>query len=196
MAKHTLSVLVENKFGVLAHVAGLFSARGWNIQSLSVGETDDPSLSRMVIVVDGDERTLEAIKKQLNKLINVIKVMDLTHTHFVDRELILIKVAPLTPQARDEVVQIASATQAQVIHADSRILALELVGAQEKIDALVELLRPFNVKEIVRTGRVAMQLDGEGIHGKKESSHEALKPQKRFKSGEGKAITDVDRFDA
>jgi len=153
--KHTISVLVENKAGVLSHVAGLFSSRGFNIDSLAVGETQDPTMSRMTLVVDADERILEQIMKQLNKLIDVVKVQDLTGEDFIDRELVLIKV-DAKPQNRSEIMQVANTFRARVIDANPKSMAIEVTGDKGKIDAILELLREFGVREVVRTGRIAM----------------------------------------
>jgi acetolactate synthase-1/3 small subunit len=155
--RHIISVLVENKFGVLAHVSGLFSARGFNITSLAVGETEDPSASRMTIVVEGDDRTLEQIKKQLNKLIDVIKVSDLTSTDFVDRELVMIKVK-VGAKTRQDVIKIVENMSAAIANVGSDMLTVEAVGDQNRIKTLLELLRPFGIKEMVRTGRIAIAL--------------------------------------
>ena len=153
--KHTISVLVENKAGVLSHVAGLFSSRGFNIDSLAVGETYDPTVSRMTIVVDADERILEQIMKQLHKLIDVIKVQDLTGEDFIDRELVLVKV-DARPQNRSEIMQVANTFRARVIDVNPKSLTIEVTGDKGKVSAMVELLREFGIKEIVRTGRIAM----------------------------------------
>ncbi len=167
--KHTISVLVENKFGVLARIAGLFSARGFNISSLAVGETEDPSVSRMTIGVEGDDKTLEQIKKQLNKLIDVIKVVDFKEGSFLDRELILIKVA-VTPKNRIEVLEAIESFGAHIENAGARSISIEATGDQARIRALLELLRPFGIVEVVRTGRIAMGIDDKGlkIEGKPE----------------------------
>lgn len=157
--KHTISALVENHSGVLSRVSGLFSARGFNIDSLTVGETEDPSVSRMTIVVDGDERTLEQVKKQLNKLIDVITVLDLTKTRFIDRELALIKVATSSPKDRTEIIEIAETMKAGVVDLGAHMITVEATGETQKIDKLIESLRQFGIKEIVRTGKIAMSLD-------------------------------------
>lgn len=156
--RHVIGVLVENKFGVLAHVSGLFSARGFNITSLTVGETEDPTISRMTIVVEGDDRTLEQIKKQLNKLIDVIKIFDLTNKDFVDRELVLIKVKANTKN-RQEVIKAIESVGGTVSNIGSDSLTVEAVGDQNKIGTLLELLRPFGIKEMVRTGRIAIAVE-------------------------------------
>lgn len=160
MGKFTLSALVENKFGVLARVAGLFSARGFNIDSLSVSSTEDPTTSRMTIVVDADERTLEQIKKQLNKLIDVIKVIDLTKKHYIDRELILINVA-MTKENKQKIIQAVGSVGAEILDVGSETITIEETGDTAKTNALVELLRPFGIKEVVKTGRIAIQTEGE-----------------------------------
>lgn len=154
--KHTIAVLVENHPGVLARISGLFSARGFNIDSLAVGETEDPTVSRMTIIVEGDERTLEQVKKQLNKVIDVITVQDLTQKKFLDRELILIKVAFATPKERSEIIEVAETMQANIADLGTHTLTIEAVGESPKIANLVELLRPFGIKEMVRTGKIAM----------------------------------------
>ena len=159
MSKFVISVLVENKFGVLARIAGLFSARGFNIDSLAVGETEDPDISRMTIVVEADEKILEQVKKQLNKLINVIRVQDLTGGKYVDRELILIKVKAENTKVREKIVQVADSTGAEVIDVGKKFLTVEESGDEHKIKALIELLRPYGILEITRTGKIALQSD-------------------------------------
>jgi acetolactate synthase-1/3 small subunit len=153
--KHTIAVLVENRFGVLSRVAGLFSARGYNIESLSVGETLDPSVSRMTLVVRGDEFVIEQVMKQLHKLIDVIKVTDLTDESHVERELVLIRVNA-EPQHRAEILRTGDIFRARVVDVTPQSFVLEATGDEEKIDALVELLRPMGIQEIVRTGKVAI----------------------------------------
>ena len=153
--KHTISILVENKFGVLSRVAGLFSARGYNIESLSVGETLDPSVSRMTIVVTGDEFVIEQVMKQLHKLIDVIKVNDLTDDSHVERELVLIRVNA-EPQHRAEVMRTADIFRARVIDVTPVSFVLEATGDEGKLEALIELLRPIGIQEVVRTGKIAI----------------------------------------
>ena len=153
--KHIISVLVENKFGVLARVANLFSARGFNIDSLAVGETEDAAVSRMTIVVSGDDRILEQVAKQLHKLVDVIKVQDLTKDDFLDRELILIKVAA-SGDKRSEVMQVVDIFRANIVDVNTRSVVVEMTGDRNKIQALINLLAPFGIKEITRTGRIAM----------------------------------------
>jgi len=153
--KHTISVLVENRFGVLSRVAGLFSARGYNIESLSVGETLDAAVSRMTLVVTGDEFVIEQVMKQLHKLIDVIKVSDLTDDSHVERELVLIRVNA-EPQHRAEILRTVDIFRAKVVDVTPISFILEATGDAGKIDALIELLRPMGIQEIVRTGKVAI----------------------------------------
>lgn len=153
--KHILSVLVENKPGVLARVSGLFSRRGFNIESLAVGPTEDPNISRMTIVIDADDLKLEQITKQLHKLVNVLKISDLDPKDSVERELVLIKVnAP--PDKRAEVVETANIFRANIIDVSKTTLTIEITGTATKIQALEDLLRPYGIKELVRTGKIAL----------------------------------------
>lgn len=153
--KHTISLLVENEFAVLSRVVGLFSGRGFNIESLSVAETMDPSVSRMTIVTRGDDAIIEQINKQLNRLINVLKVIDLTDKDFVERELALIKVNA-DAKNRAEVLRVADIFRGQVVDVGPKHYTIEITGAEEKIHAALELLRPLGVKEVVRTGKAAI----------------------------------------
>ena len=174
--KHTISVLVENHFGVLAHVAGLFSARGFNIDSLAVGETEDASVSRMTIVAHGDDRVIEQIIKQLNKLIDVIKVQDLTSEDMIARELVLVKVST-TASTRSEILQIVNTFRAKVVDVSPHSLTVEVTGGEEKVDAMLELLRPFGVKEVVRTGTIAVARKSE-LNMRKEKAETPAKAEK------------------
>ena len=153
--KHTISVLVENKYGVLARVASLFSAKGYNIESLSVGETTDPDVSRMTIVVPGDEAILEQIVKQLRRLIDVIKVSDLTQKNFVDREMVLIKVKA-DPAMRSEILNVVDIFRGKIVDVSPRNYTIEITGDRGKIDAIITMLTPFGIRDIARTGKVAM----------------------------------------
>jgi acetolactate synthase-1/3 small subunit len=153
--QHTITALVENTPGVLARVSGLFSRRGYNIESLAVSITEDPSVSRMTIVVGGDERTLEQIEKQLNKLVEVIKVYDYAGTPSVERELALFKVNAGADK-RAEIMQISDIFRAKIIDVSDRTLTIELTGEVEKVDAFQSLLAPYGIKELVRTGRIAV----------------------------------------
>ena len=159
MKKHTISALVENHFGVLASVAGLFSSRGFNIKSLSVGETEDPSISRMTIVAKGDDRILEQVMKQLNRLVDVIKVIDLTVQDYVDRELLLIKVST-SKAARSEIMEIVHVFRSRIVDISPSTMTVEATGTEAKINAIIGMLRPFGIKEIARTGKVALLREG------------------------------------
>ena len=154
--RHIISVLVENHFGVLARISSLIAGRGFNIDSLAVGETEDPTVSRMTIVTHGDERIIEQITKQLNRLIDVIKVSDVTDAAHVERELILVKVATPSAQARSEVVQIVDVFRAKVVDISGSSVTVEATGTQDKVDAFIEMMEPFGIKEMARTGAVAM----------------------------------------
>ena len=180
--KHTISVLVENHFGVLAHVAGLFSARGFNIDSLAVGETDDPTVSRMTIMAHGDDRVIEQIIKQLNKLVDVIKVQDLSGEEVISRELVLIKVHA-TAASRSDILQIVNTFRAKVVDVSPRALTVEVTGSEEKIDAMLELLRPFGIKEVVRTGTIALARKSE-LNLKKEKGESSEKTETAAKESE------------
>ena len=153
--KHTIAVLVENKFGVLSRVAGLFSARGYNIESLSVGETLDASTSRMTLVVRGDAFVIEQVMKQLHKLIDVIKVTNLSEEDHVEREMLLIRVNA-EPSARAEILRIVDIFRAKIVDVTPTTYTIEITGEESKLDAFVDLLRPFGIQELVRTGKVAI----------------------------------------
>ena len=154
--KHIISVLVRDSPGVLAKIAGLFSRRGFNIESLAVGHTEVEGISRMTIVVTGDDYMLEQIKKQLNKLIDVIKVVDLDPMNAVGRDLALIKVKVESPQKRSEVIQMVDVFRAKILDITEGSLIIETTGRQDKVDAFIKLLEPFGIKEVVRTGKVAL----------------------------------------
>jgi len=153
--RRTIAALVENKPGVLARVAGLFRRRGFNIESLAVGVTERNDISRMTIVVSGDDKTLEQVTKQLNKLIDVIKVSDLSENS-VERELALIKVTA-TPQTRGEIIEIANIFRGRIVDVARDSLIIEITGDEEKINAFIDLMRQFGIKEVSRTGKIAMQ---------------------------------------
>ncbi len=153
--KHIISALVENHFGVLVRVAGLFSARGFNIDSLAVGETHDPTVSRMTIVVQGDDRIIEQIMKQLDKLIDVVKVQDISSEEIIERELVLVKVTA-TAATRAEIMQIVNTFRGKVVDVSPSSLTVEVTGNESKVDAMLELLRPFGIKEVARTGTIAL----------------------------------------
>jgi len=153
--KHTLSILVENKPGVLSRVAGLFSGRGFNIESLSVAETIDPNVSRMTIVTRGNDEILEQITKQLNKLINVIKVIDFVNGDFVNRETALVKVR-VNDMTRSEVLSIVDIFRGKVVDVAPASYVIEITGDEDKINALINLCKPLGILEVARTGKVAM----------------------------------------
>ncbi|MDD2334964.1 MAG: acetolactate synthase small subunit [Geobacteraceae bacterium] len=162
--RHTITVLVENEFGVLSRVAGLFSGRGFNIDSLSVAPTNEESISRMTIVTRGDAQILEQITKQLNKLIDVIKVFDFTDASIIEREIALVKVTAEDAD-RAEVLRIVDIFRANVIDVTPKTYTIEVTGAPSKIDAVLELLRPLGLKELVRTGPVAIVRGAKGWKG-------------------------------
>jgi len=153
--KHTIAVIVENKSGVLTRIAGLFSRRYFNIDSLSVGATDNPDYSRMTITVQGDRDVLEQVIKQLSKLINVIRISELDPGESIERELAIIKVSA-DKESRSEIMQIVNIFRAKIIDVSHRSMIIEATGDEDKIDAIVQLLRQFGIKEMARTGKVSM----------------------------------------
>jgi len=153
--RHTISVLVENEFGVLARVAGLFSGRGFNIESLCVAETLDSAVSAMTIVTRGSEAILEQILKQLNKLINVIKVVDFRDLEHVSREMVLVKINA-TERNREEILRMTEIFRGRVVDVSPRTYTVEVTGTEEKIGAFLTLVKPLGIKELVRTGPIAM----------------------------------------
>ncbi len=153
--KHTLSLIVYNQAGVLTRVAGLFSRRGYNIESIAVGVTEDPEVSRMTIVVDGDENIVEQIIKNVHKLIDVLKVSDISNENCVDRELALIKVTA-DADNRSQILQIVDIFRARIVDVNEQSVIVEVTGDEGKVDAIVALLRPYGIKEIARTGKIAM----------------------------------------
>ena len=155
--RHTISILVDNRPGVLSRIAGLFSGRGFNIESLSVNETMDPTMSQMTIVTRGDERILEQINKQLNKLIDVIKVTDFESGHYnhIDRELALIKVS-VDEKTRSEVLSVIDIFRGKVVDVGRTHYTVEVTGDEDKISAIIDLFRPIGIKEIVRSGKAAL----------------------------------------
>jgi len=155
MRKHIISALVANRPGVLAHVAGLFSARGFNISSLAVGETEHPDFSRMTIVVAGDEAILEQVRKQLAKLIDVVKIQDFSGMQYVERDLALVRVN-VPPNRRSEILEVVNIFRGRVVDVGRSELMIEIAGTEEKVQAFVELMAPYGVKELARTGRIAL----------------------------------------
>jgi acetolactate synthase I/III small subunit len=155
MALHTLSVLVENRPGVLARVAGLFSRRGFNIESLAVGTTEVPDVSRMTIVVDAARQPLEQVTKQLNKLIHVLKIVELDKAGSVERELLLVKVSA-DAASRSEIIEMAQVFRAKVVDVDTDSITVEATGSPEKLEAMVRLLSNYGIRELVRSGMIAV----------------------------------------
>jgi len=153
--QHTISVLVSNKFGVLSRISGLFSGRGFNIESLNVAETNDPDISRMTIVTRGDDKKVEQITKQLNKLVDIIKVIDLTEENYIDREMVLIKMNA-EPKNREEILRVVEIFRAKVVDVSPTTYTIEITGDQGKLKGIMELLRPLGIKEVVRSGRIAL----------------------------------------
>ena len=153
--RHIISAIVENRPGVLAHIAGLFAGRGFNIDSLAVGETEDPNRSRMTVVVVGDDAVLEQVRKQLGKIIDVIKVSDYSGVEYVERDLALVKVG-MKPEKRGEVFEIAEVFRGKVVDIGAKHMTLEISGPEKKIEAFVDLMKPYGIREVVRTGRIAI----------------------------------------
>ncbi len=153
--RHTISVLVENKFGVLTRIAGLFSGRGYNIDTLNVGPTNDPSTSRMTIVTKGDDAAIDQVVKQLNKLIDVLKVIDFREGEYIDRELVLVKVT-VDAKTRAEVMQITDIFRAKIVDVQPKTLTIEITGNESKIEKFLELMKSFGIADLTRTGKVAL----------------------------------------
>ncbi len=153
--RHTLSVLVENKFGVLTRIAGMFSGRGFNIDTLNVGPTLDPSTSRMTIVVRGDDSVLDQVTKQLRKLVDVIELQDFNENQSVDRELVLLRVS-VNPQSRAEVMQLCDIFRAKIIDVQRHNISIEVTGDESKISKFIFLMEPFGISDLTRTGKIAL----------------------------------------
>jgi acetolactate synthase-1/3 small subunit len=154
--KHVISAIVQNEPGVLAHVAGMFAARGYNIDSLVVGRTEEPDLSRMTIVVVGDDRILEQVRKQLEKLVTTVRVRDFKDTDCVERDLLLIRVHALADK-RPEIVALVDLFRGRIVDVSKSSLMVELAGPEDKLEAFIDLLRPYGIRELARTGVIAMQ---------------------------------------
>ena len=161
--RHVLSALVQNQPGVLAHISGMLASRGFNIDSLAVGETEDPQLSRMTFVVHGDDAELEQVRKQLGKIITVVKVQDISSEDFVERDLMLIKVNATAPQ-RSEISLLVEMFRGRVVDITHATLMIEISGQESKIEAFIDLMRPYGILELARTGRIALVRGGTG-HG-------------------------------
>jgi len=166
--KRTISVLVQNQPGVLAHVAGMFAARSFNIDSLAVGRTEDPNLSRMTIAVIGNDDVLEQVRKQLGKIVPVVKIYDYTGENLVQRDLMLLKMAA-PPEKRAEVQALIEMFQAKVVDIGPKFVMVEISGTEEKIESFVEMSRPYGLKDIVRTGMIAMPRHGQSQRKNKEN---------------------------
>ncbi len=154
--KHVISAIVQNEPGVLAHVAGMFAARGYNIDSLVVGRTEDPDLSRMTIVVIGDDQILEQVRKQLEKLITTVRVRDFKDTDYVERDLLLLRIHVLA-EKRPEVLAIVDLFRGRVVDVSRSSVMVELAGPEAKLEAFIDLVRPYGIRELARTGVIAMQ---------------------------------------
>ncbi len=165
--KHVISALVENRPGVLAHIAGLFASRGFNIDSLTVGETENVNLSRLTIALRGDEAILEQVRKQLSKIIDVLRVTDLSGQDYVERDLMLIKVSAQAGK-RSEIFEVVQVFRGKVVDIGTRHVIIEISGPEEKLQAFIDLMRPYGIHEVVRTGRVAM-LRGSSKTGRKSN---------------------------
>jgi acetolactate synthase-1/3 small subunit len=154
--KHTIAILVEDQPGVMVRVASLFTRRGFNIESIAVGHSEKPGISRMTIITSGDEKVLEQITKQLNKLVDVIRVRDISPRNVIERELVLVKVHTDSLSIRAEIIQLVEIFKAKVVYVEKNTLTIEMSGDEEKVSGLLELLKPFGIIEIVRTGRIAI----------------------------------------
>jgi len=153
--RHVLSALVQNVPGVLSHIAGMLASRGYNIDSLAVGETEDPRLSRMTFVMVGDDNVLEQVRKQLEKIVTVVRVDDVSARDHVERDLMLIKVAS-PPGRRSEIRELADIFRGRIVDVGPDVLMIEIAGQERKVESFIELMRPFGIVEMVRTGRIAM----------------------------------------
>jgi acetolactate synthase-1/3 small subunit len=169
--KHIISALVENKPGVLAHVSGMFAARAFNIDSLVVGRTEDPQLSRMTIVVVGDDRVLEQVRKQLAKIVPVVKVQDFAGQSVVARDLMLITIAA-PPEKRPEIVALIETFKGNVVDIGQKTIMVEISGPEEKIEAFIEMCRPYGIKNVARTGTIAMPRQEKTSGGQQEAAEE------------------------
>lgn len=164
--RHVLSAVVQNVPGVLSHVAGMLASRGYNIDSLAVGETEDPNLSRMTFVVVGDDSILEQVRKQLEKIVTVVRVDDISSKDFVERDLMLLKVAAI-PENRTEIRELTNIFRGRIVDVSPNEMIIEISGQERKVQAFIDLMRPFGILELVRTGRIAMvrSVDRPQMHG-------------------------------
>ena len=166
--RHVLSAIVQNVPGVLAHISGMLASRGYNIDSLAVGETDDPQLSRMTFVVVGDNRVLEQVRKQLEKIVTVVRVVDVSSQDYVERDLLLMKVKSQTGPERAEIRELVDIFRGSIVDVSADDLMIEISGRENKIEAFIERMRPYGIIELVRTGRIAM-VRGGGLDGHRET---------------------------
>jgi len=164
--RHVLSALVQNVPGVLSHISGMLASRGYNIDSLAVGETEDPQLSRMTFVIVGDDSVLDQIRKQLEKIVTVVRVDDISSQDYVERDLMLIKVTA-SPGKRGEIIELTDIFHGRIVDVSPDAVMIEISGEERKIEAFIELMRPFGILEVVRTGRIAM------VRGSKKAQSEA-----------------------
>lgn len=153
--RHVLSALVQNQPGVLAHISGMFASRGFNIDSLAVGETENPELSRMTIVIRGDDAVLEQVRKQLGKILTVVKVLDISSMNYVERDLMLVKVKANAAQ-RVEIAQLAETFRGRLVDISPENVVIELCGVEGKVQPFIDLMRPYGILELARTGRIAL----------------------------------------
>jgi acetolactate synthase-1/3 small subunit len=158
--RHVLSALVQNKPGVLSHISGMLASRGYNIDSLAVGETDDPHLSRMTFVVVGDDRVLEQVRRQLEKIVTVVRVDDVSSRNHVERDLMLIKVKAPAGVVRSEIRELVEIFRGKIVDVGAEEMMIEISGREQKIEAFIDRMRPFRIVELVRTGRIAMVRSG------------------------------------
>ena len=175
--KHVITALVQNKPGVLAHVAGMFSARGFNIDSLVVGRTEDPALSRMTIVVIGDDRVMEQVRKQLAKIVTVVRIRDFEGLEYIERDLMLLRVT-VEPNRRAEVVELVNLFRGRVVDVALKSMIVELSGPEDKLEAFMDLVRGYGSLEVARTGVIAMQ------RGARASASKSVANGKRTKAAE------------
>jgi acetolactate synthase-1/3 small subunit len=159
--RHVLSALVQNQPGVLAHVSGMLASRGFNIDSLAVGETEDPHLSRITFVVMGDDRVLDQVRKQLEKIVTVVRVIDISKANYVERDLMLLKITAL-PSQRAEILGLVQVFRGRVVDVGPEQAMIEISGQESKIEAFIELMRPYGILELARTGRIALVRCGKG----------------------------------
>jgi len=171
--RHVLSALVQNVPGVLAHISGMLASRGYNIDSLAVGETENPSLSRMTFVVVGDDRVLEQVRKQLEKMVTVVRVMDVSAHDFVERDLLLVKVQAPAGSTRSEVRELVDIFRGQIVDVGPEEVMIEISGRENKVQAFIERVRPYGITELVRTGRIAMIRSGSAAP---EPAHSSAQP--------------------